>query len=100
MSSYVELKSSPLVVSLSQLYDTFGNIPPTEVDAIFIAQNFDFESTQNEIRRRFGLEDYDNITEVVTGSFAAVDLNLGISNPHREILVVRLDTETPREDHK
>lgn len=100
MSSFVELKSSPLVISLSRLHDTFERVAPENVDAIFIEENFDFESTQNEIRRRFGMPDHDSITEVLNGSLAAVDLNLGLSNPHRDIMVVRLDTDPPREVQK
>ncbi len=96
----MELKSSPLVISLSRLHDTFERVAPENVEAIFIEENFDFESTQNEIRRRFGMPDHDSITEVLNGSLAAVDLNLGLSNPHRDIRVVRLDTDPPREVQK
>ncbi len=90
-----DVKPSPLVLSLSELYDTFPDVEPQVLDAILIESRFDLQVAIEEVRRRFPSGDVRDESDEVSGWYQGIDINLGLSNPHRDVKVVRLDTDAP-----
>jgi len=96
----IELKSSPLVLSLRDLYVEFRDIDPGLLDSILIDAKFDVSSTIEELHRRFRSSEGSNEPTNLSGRYKSIELHLGLSNPHREMRVVRLDTDVQTHNHR
>ena len=91
----MDVKPSPLVLSLSELYKTFRDIDPEILDGIMIESRFDLQLTTEEVRRRYPSDEVREESDEVSGWYQGIDINIGLSNPHRDVKVVRLDTDAP-----
>ena len=91
----MDLKSSPLILSLRKLYDSFPEADPRDLEAIFIDRRFDLPSSIEEARRRLRLFEINDDPAELSSWYQSIELNIGVSNPHQDVKVVRLDTDVP-----